>query len=175
MSIELYRRRLLFSGFLAVALLAALSASARALDPSSSESAQVAAEEEKSPPGMLGFGFHYHRPPAEEGEAENGFLSVHGVAPGSPAERAGLRPRDLIVALDGEPLQFPDIAGVLDFFYRVKARQELRLTVERGVETMSMVIVAAVMTPEQARRWEENYARVQSCAGGDCGADEQGQ
>ena len=165
-------RPFLLAGCLLVAVLPSLSSTA--LDAGRSSSDSAVAAEEKSPPGMLGFGFHYHRPEAEPGAVSDGFLSIHGVAPGSPAQKAGLRIQDLVVAIDDEPLRFDGMADVLGFFYGVKPRQKLKLTVKRGTQTIPMELVAAVMTPEQAQRWKENYARLQTCAGGDCGSDTRG-
>ncbi|MDX1622543.1 MAG: trypsin-like peptidase domain-containing protein [Gemmatimonadota bacterium] len=51
-------------------------------------------------------GVHLVAPPAEEGRAPRGARVVK-VDPGSPADRAGIRPGDRIVATDGRPLDSP--------------------------------------------------------------------
>ena len=45
---------------------------------------QSASTSENASQGMLGFGFHYNRPPSEGGAAQEGWLNVHLVLPSSP-------------------------------------------------------------------------------------------
>jgi len=106
-------------------------------------------------PGWVGFGFHY-RTEGEEGK-HRGWLYVRGVAPGSPAERAGLRAQDLIVALDGKPFHQTRYSEVLGLFAGIEPGQRRLFTVKRGTTTLDIPITAAPTTPEQLERWRANY------------------
>jgi S1-C subfamily serine protease len=64
---------------------------------------------------------------------------VLSTEPNSPAQRAGLRDGDLIVALDGQP-----VAGVDDLhrvLSDVRARTRAELTLLRGTERLQVGIV----------------------------------
>jgi regulator of sigma E protease len=61
---------------------------------------------------------------------------VPSVMPGSPAEKAGLQPGDLILAVNGEPVHhFYDVMRMV----RPRAGQHLTLTVRRGDKTLTIV------------------------------------
>lgn len=106
-------------------------------------------------PGWLGFGFHYQM---EGGNGErHGWLYVRGVAPESPAEQAGLRAQDLIVALDGKPFLQTRYSQVLGLFAGIEPGQSRLFTVQRGTATLEIPITAAPTTPEQLERWRANY------------------
>ncbi len=62
---------------------------------------------------------------------------VRLVPPGTPAESAGLRPGDLIVAVDGNPIGSPK--GLDAVLETTKPNQEIRLTVERAEEILDLV------------------------------------
>jgi serine protease Do len=55
---------------------------------------------------------------------------VEEVLPGSPAAKAGMRPDDLIVYVDGEPVT--SIAGFRDQMSRTRPGQTVKLEVRRG-------------------------------------------
>lgn len=63
---------------------------------------------------------------------------VEAVATGSPAAKSGLRPDDLIVYVDGEPIV--SINGFRDFMSRTHAGQVVKLEVRRGekMETVEL-------------------------------------
>ncbi|MHB8910970.1 MAG: ChaN family lipoprotein [Syntrophales bacterium] len=66
-------------------------------------------------------------------------LVVKGVTPGSNAERAGLRPGDLIIAIDGEAL-----AGSFDLIYALKQKEPGShglLRIERQGQTLDVDIL----------------------------------
>jgi len=66
------------------------------------------------------------------------------VAPGSPAERAGLRPTDTVVAVDGVAVSG---AGDLQRLMSSEAIGErLRVRVLRGDETVDVIVVPAELT-----------------------------
>ena len=57
---------------------------------------------------------------------------LDGVVPGSPAERAGLRKADIIIAIDGKPVD--GIRGVSALLKTLRAGQTIRITYLRGDE-----------------------------------------
>src|SRR5213596_1016636 len=66
-------------------------------------------------------------------------VEVVEVVPGSPAERAGLRPEDLIVGLDGAALG--DVGELQRRMTEEAIGRELRLEVVRGGEARGVVVV----------------------------------
>jgi regulator of sigma E protease len=75
----------------------------------------------------LGFDFWYPRVPAVVGK----------IVPGSPAERAGLREGDAIVAVDGQPVS--DFAGLVAQV-QPKPGAQLSFTIERQGATLSIPV-----------------------------------
>src|SRR5438094_760643 len=69
----------------------------------------------------------------------NRAIEVVEVVPGSPAERAGLRPEDLIVGLDGAALG--DVGELQRRMTEEAIGRELRLEVVRGGEARGVVVV----------------------------------
>jgi S1-C subfamily serine protease len=63
-----------------------------------------------------------------------GALRVEGVIPGSPAERAGLRPGDELIAIDGRPAAECGPLYRLRETFRRDAGTEVRLSVRREDE-----------------------------------------
>lgn len=75
--------------------------------------------------------------------AEGGGVRVRGVVPGSPAEKAGVEPGDVIVSVDGEPVE-----ELFDLTYRVSLRQPGDtgpLEVLRGAERLALEVVYDVL------------------------------
>jgi C-terminal processing protease CtpA/Prc len=64
----------------------------------------------------------------------DGALRVEGVIPGSPAERAGLRPGDELIAIDGRPAAECGPLYRLRETFRRDAGTEVRLSVRREDE-----------------------------------------
>jgi S1-C subfamily serine protease len=72
-------------------------------------------------------------------------VTVAGVEPGSPAQRAGLLTGDLIVAAEGEPV--PDVDALHRLLTESTIGQPLRLDVIRLTKRREIVV-----TPEVATR-----------------------
>jgi serine protease Do len=72
------------------------------------------------------------------------------VTPEGPAEMAGLRPGDVVMALDGKPMQNARQFDVN--LYRRAPGERVALSVKRGAET-SEVSVGVVMRPDDAERF----------------------
>jgi S1-C subfamily serine protease len=106
--------------------------------------------------GSLGFGFHYQEEADESGKIQ-GWLYVHRIAPGSPAEKADLRLGDLITALDGKPFRFENDLELLDVLKTIRADKKILLTVQRGQRQLSLEITPAPMTTEMSLLWQRNY------------------
>jgi S1-C subfamily serine protease len=74
-------------------------------------------------------------------------LIIKKVAPGSNAERAGLRQGDLLLALDGEPLTDP-----FDLVYAVKQKEpgsRGALQVRRQGETLTVDVFLSLYTSNE--------------------------
>jgi S1-C subfamily serine protease len=100
----------------------------------------AAVSAEDGPRGWIGFRFCHYEPPSDESA---GWIEVSEIAPGSPAEHAGLEPGDLIVALDEEPLRFETPLEVARFLSSRQPGTTLVLAVRRGVESLSLEVVVA--------------------------------
>jgi S1-C subfamily serine protease len=89
----------------------------------------------------------YELDPADAG----GFL-VYEVRQGSPADRAGLQPRDIVRAVDGVPVDGQHT--VTKLLYEARVGSQLQLTVARGQRTFGARLVLEEMpgTPATSRR-----------------------
>lgn len=84
--------------------------------------------------GPLGLRFELH---------ESGVLRITQVQPGLPADRAGIRPGDLLLTINGESVRTPDDAGAI--LRRSKSGDELELRVQR--EDQNDLAVRFVLEP----------------------------
>jgi regulator of sigma E protease len=79
--------------------------------------------------------------------------AIGHTVPGDPAETAGLKPGDVITALDGQPvLTWDELAEKI----HQRAGQPTRLEVKRGTETLSVVV-----TPRKEKRTEPDGREVE--------------
>jgi len=63
-------------------------------------------------------------------------IQVVSTVPGSPANKAGLKPGDLILGIDGKPVNYNDFLPLI----QKSAGRELLFTVERGGRTLSIPV-----------------------------------
>jgi C-terminal processing protease CtpA/Prc len=92
-------------------------------------------------PGWLGFGYSVHR------QATRQWLHVVRLAPGSPADKAGLHVLDVITEANGAPFRFSSDRDALAFFKRFKPGERVILTVvQKG--TKKRIAVTAVPMPD---------------------------
>jgi len=68
-------------------------------------------------------------------------IRITGVVPGSPAERDGVRPGDVLVRIDGRPLTQAENGG---FYETVRPGQVIRFEVRRGRRTLTLDVVPEV-------------------------------
>lgn len=73
---------------------------------------------------------------------------VGRVFPGSPAAEAGIQPRDLITAVDGQPLL--SLASLSEYLDTHAAGVPIKVTVQRGTETLSLNVTPQL--PEGAKK-----------------------
>lgn len=87
---------------------------------------------------------------------------VAKVFPDSPAAAAGIRPRDLITAVDGQPLL--SLASLSEYLDKHEAGVPIDLTVQRGDETLQLDVTPLVPQGEEKPRvgilWDDRGATV---------------
>jgi S1-C subfamily serine protease len=66
---------------------------------------------------------------------------VTRVTPGSPAEQAGLRPRDIITSVNGQPLQTD--TALAEALANHQVGDTLQLTVQRGTQPLTLSVTLA--------------------------------
>jgi serine protease Do len=78
---------------------------------------------------------------------------VAGVDPNSPAARAGLQPKDIIVAADGRPIATAsDLHNLIGF---APVNSDIRLTLERGGRQLTAAVRVAPATTRTADRVQQ--------------------
>ena len=115
----------------------------------------VAAEKIAARPGWLGFGFV--SPSNRCANQPVRALIVRRVAPGGPAEEAGLVAGDVIVAMQGKKIEFRSDAEALEALSHVHAGERLVLDVVRGQRKDTITIRAAEMDDDQLALWNRNF------------------
>jgi S1-C subfamily serine protease len=117
-----------------------------------------------APPGWLGLGYTYNATNTSPGRMV--WLFIRQIAHGGPAERAGLKPQDVITAINGKPLSFRDELETVNFFSGIRQGQRVQLKISRGRSVQIVTIVAVALPPGMAeqRRIDEQLARAQRAA-----------
>jgi S1-C subfamily serine protease len=106
---------------------------------------------EKTPrPGWLGEGLTHHIKDSEQ------WLLVRLVLPNGPGAAAGIHPGDVITAINGKTLRFRDSVEMLEFLGRNHPGDRINVSLMRGQQKTTAVIVTSPMTDEQYARWQLN-------------------
>lgn len=101
-------------------------------------------------PGWLGLGFTHHTQDREQ------WVVVRAVAPGGPAEKAGLQQGDVITTINDKRIDAKDTVALLEKLGTIRAGEKVRLGIVRGEKKLTVVLVPAPMTDEQFERWKAN-------------------
>jgi S1-C subfamily serine protease len=119
----------------------------------------VAAPQPAGGPGWLGLGFTYEAGGTPRGSQP--FLFVRQLAPAGPAEAAGVRPQDVITAIDGRPIRFRSTAEAVSYLHRLRRGDVVALTIRRQQKTLTIRVKAGPVPQEYAplRKWTEDAAR----------------
>jgi putative serine protease PepD len=78
------------------------------------------------------------------------------VARGGPAERAGVRPGDLISTINGNRVDFGDELEFLLFIAARKPGERLHLTLIREGRALPVIVTLAKLAEESRPKWERN-------------------
>jgi S1-C subfamily serine protease len=109
-------------------------------------------------PGWLGVGFLY-QPPSHGKRPTDGWMYVQRLDAHGPAAAAGLRPGDIVTAIDAEPLRYGDERALLARLSRIRPHEQVKVDVRRGAHAFAAVIVAVPSTQERCRAWRANFPR----------------
>jgi S1-C subfamily serine protease len=104
-------------------------------------------------PGWFGLGFSYH-PPAGKNA---GWMQVLTVTPNGPADLAGLKIRDVLVSIDGKPLEEREETQILTRLSLCKPGQKVTLGILRGDRHLNLILIPAPMSDLQWQRWQANF------------------
>jgi S1-C subfamily serine protease len=111
--------------------------------------------------GWLGLGYTYNATNTSAGRMV--WLFVRQIAPGGPADRAGLKTQDVITAINGKTIAFKDELDTLNFFSGIHQGDRVQLKVSRGKTVQTITIVADPLPPDMVkrRRLNEEVAKSQ--------------
>jgi len=79
------------------------------------------------------------------------WLFVRQIAPGSPAERAGVKTQDVITGINGNKISFRDALETLNFFNGVRQGERVQFKISRGRTVQTITIVAEALPPDMAK------------------------
>ena len=103
-------------------------------------------------PGWLGMGFTY-----EAGtQGKEGWLHVRHVLAGSPADAAGIRPQDLIVAVNGKPHRFKSAVEAKRSLSSLRPGDRVTFVVARAGTRRTVKVTAAPMPDFYYDRWKQH-------------------
>ncbi|HEX8411545.1 MAG TPA: PDZ domain-containing protein [Thermoanaerobaculia bacterium] len=87
------------------------------------------------------------------------FLYVAHAPSDTPAYRAGLRPGDLITAIDGKKIGFRDDLDMMEFTSRLRIGSVLRLRVVRAGKSRELQLRVGTLPPAYEQRWIDSLQR----------------
>ncbi|MEM9597889.1 MAG: PDZ domain-containing protein [Acidobacteriota bacterium] len=97
------------------------------------------------PKVFFGYGTRYQ----EKVGDTHGYLRVRRIESDGPANRAGLREGDEIIAFNGVPFRFENDVQAIRAMAWVEAGKPLELTVRRGGQTLDLTMVPTAAEPER--------------------------
>jgi S1-C subfamily serine protease len=109
----------------------------------------AAAQQAPKPLAWLGMGYTWM-----DSSAGRRAMKIQKVTAGSPAERAGLRPGDVVTMVQDGPVDFGDDLDFLLFLQQRKPGERLTFGVLRDGRVVRVPIVLAVMPDEARPKWE---------------------
>ena len=81
-------------------------------------------------------------------------VKLQGVAPGSPAEKAGLQEGDVLLSINDK--DFEDVKGYSSIFFAMKPGDEITLGFERGGKRKTVkALLLSKNQPEDKKRSDE--------------------
>lgn len=117
-----------------------------------------------APPGWFGIGYTFNV--TDGAKARIVWLFVQQIAPGGPADRAGVRPQDVITAINGKQLWFTGAGDAVKFFSGIREGQTIIFDVRRGTTARKVKIVAGKVPPDIAERRRNNERLVKAAERG---------
>ena len=136
-------------------LISAFSASLLVTTAAASASASIKDGIRQHRPPYFGLVFTQHSP--GPGSGAQGWLTVQDTAAGGPAERAGLKPGDLIIEIEGRPLQFRSGLDVLLRLAQFKPGETVKLTILRNRTRKPVELIGVPMSDRQYEEWKAHF------------------
>jgi len=111
-------------------------------------------------PALIGIFFtvHHGGSPA----APSTWLRVEQVTPGAPAERAGMRPGDVVTELNSQPINFRDEVELLLALAKMEVDKPATMTVLRGQARQTLTVIPTRMSAAQYEQWKVGLTMLQA-------------
>jgi len=106
-------------------------------------------------PGWLGMAVSYHH--TESSEKSVGWFLVEQLAPTGPAQKAGVRSGDLLVSIDGKPVQARTDLEALLLLATMTPGKSVEFSVSRAGSKIKLSVTPGKMTDEQFSAWLRNF------------------
>src|SRR3954453_634329 len=110
-------------------------------------------------PGWLGLGLTPHR------SGNESWVTVQVIAPGGPAERAGLHVGDVVTHIDDQPFRFRTDLEMLERLAKIHPRKRVQIQAERVQQKMTFSVIAGRMSDDAYERWLGNLEYARAAAG----------
>lgn len=90
------------------------------------------------------------------------WLTVRDIAPGSPAEQAGVHRGDLVTEIDGRPLEIRDPLDLILLLANAKPGKVMTWTILRARQRHTVEIVPVRMPDPQYEQWKVTLAQLKA-------------
>jgi S1-C subfamily serine protease len=91
-----------------------------------------------------------------ESDVRSRALHVRAVTPGGPAEKAGVRPGDLVTTVNGARVDFGDELEFLLYLQKRVAGERLRLKLVREGRPVDVIVTLGQLAEDARPKWERN-------------------